>query len=140
MKIDIKILAILLIVTGVIGYVALKFPLIGPRVILPADNPTSAAGICAEPPESEIVAVSVNFDIPSPRCQKVRADQKLAVENTTESGLTLWFGKNADVRFTAMPRGRVVTEREFGEYLEPGVHVLFGEPYSGPEIWLLGEN
>lgn len=91
-----------------------------------------AAGICASF-EGEIVEVTLNPDIPDPRCSKVRPDQKLNVINKTQNTLEVSIG-----RFTVSlaPGAETQFDTPFGEYLAPGVHQLLVSPCCGPEIWL----
>ncbi len=91
-----------------------------------------AAGICASF-EGEIVEVTLNPDVPDPRCSKVRPDQKLSVFNKTQNTLEVSIGG-----FTARlePGAETRFDTPFGEYLAPGVHQLLVSPCCGPELWL----
>jgi hypothetical protein len=91
-----------------------------------------AAGICASF-EGEMVKVTLNPDIPDPRCTKVRADQKLTVVYQTQDTLQISIG-----RFTASlgPGKETTFDTSFGEYLEAGVHQLQVSPCCGAELWL----
>jgi len=95
-----------------------------------------AAGICASF-EGEIVEVTLNTDMPDPRCSKVRPDQKLRVINHTQNKLEVSIGS-----FTASlePGAETVFDTPFGEYLAPGVHQLMVSPCCGAEIWLEGSK
>lgn len=97
-----------------------------------ADSP--AAGICMESPGESVVSVEIFPDMPSPRCLKVSAEQKLMVINRTGIALQVSLGA---VESSLTPGGDGMLDRTFGEYLEPGVHVLLADPYFGPEIWLV---
>ena len=99
-----------------------------------ADSPT--AGICAEAPGESVVSVEIFPDIPTPRCLRVSADQKLQVINGTDSPLQVSLGAvNRDIQ----PGAEATLDLAFGEYLAPGVHLVTAAPYSGPEIWLMEE-
>jgi len=91
-----------------------------------------AAGICASY-DGTIVRVSVNADIPDPRCIKVSADQKLNIINHTQNTLEVTLG-----RFTASlePGKETTFDTPFGEYLQPGVHQIQVTPCCGAELWL----
>jgi len=95
-----------------------------------------AAGICASF-EGEMVVVTLNPDVPDPRCSKVRPDQKLSVINKTQNTLEVSIG-----RFTASlePGAETKFDTPFGEYLAPGVHQLLVSPCCGPELWLEGSK
>jgi hypothetical protein len=95
-----------------------------------------AAGICASF-AGDIVRVTLNADVPDPRCSKVRAEQKLSVINGTQNTLEVSIGS-----FTASlkPGAETLFDTPFGEYLAPGVHQLRVSPCCGPEIWLEGSK
>ena len=95
-----------------------------------------AAGICAIF-EGDIVEVTLNADVPDPRCSKVRPDQKLRVINKTQNTLEVSIGS-----FTTslQPGAETNFDTPFGEYLAPGVHQLLVSPCCGPEIWLEGSK
>lgn len=96
-----------------------------------------AAGICAEAPSETLVSVEIFPDIPSPRCLKVNASQKLQVFNRTDSTLQLSLGH---LEHTLPPQEETILEEPFGDYLAPGVHRLSAKPFSGPEIFLVDEE
>ncbi len=91
-----------------------------------------AAGICASF-EGQVVTVTLNQDIPDPRCAKVTADQTLTVINNTQSSLQIAIG-----RFTSSlaPGENKTIDTPFGEYLALGVHQLQVSPCCGAELWL----
>jgi hypothetical protein len=91
-----------------------------------------AAGICASF-EGEMVVVTLNIDIPDPRCAKVNPDQKLTVINNTQAELGVSIGPYKN---TLAPGGQFTIDKPFGEYLAAGVHQLTVTPCCGPEIWL----
>ncbi len=115
-----------------------------PHLLLPSRSPTQsyalatpyaqepAAGICASF-DGTIVKVSLNPDIPDPRCMKVSADQKLNIINNTQNTLEVTIG-----RFTASlePGKETTFDTPFGEYLQPGVHQIQVTPCCGAELWL----
>jgi hypothetical protein len=91
-----------------------------------------AAGICASP-TGEIVKVTLNPDLPDPRCIKVSADQKLSVLNQTQYRLNICIGRFT----TSLESGQeTIFDTPFGDYLEPGVHLLQVSPCCGAELWL----
>jgi hypothetical protein len=91
-----------------------------------------AAGICGSF-EGEMVTVTLNPDIPDPRCSKVRPEQKLTVINQTQNTLQVSIGS-----FTTSlePGTSTIIDTPFGEYLAQGVHQLQVTPCCGPELWL----
>ena len=91
-----------------------------------------AAGICGNF-EGEMVTVTLNPDIPDPRCSKVRPEQKLTVINQTQNTLQVSIGS-----FTTSlePGTSTIIDTPFGEYLAQGVHQLQVTPCCGPELWL----
>jgi hypothetical protein len=91
-----------------------------------------AAGICASF-EGEIVKVTLNPDIPDPRCSKVRANQKLEVANHTQNTLQVSIGS---FEASLEPGAEVLFDIPFGDYLETGVHQLQVDPCCGAELWL----
>jgi len=80
-----------------------------------------------------MVKVTLNPDMPDPRCSIVRPDQKLSVINKTQNTLEVSIG-----RFSASlePGAEILFDTPFGEYLAPGVHQLLVLPCCGPELWL----
>jgi len=105
---------------------------------LAADSESPVSGICAQPPSEDIVTVSVNEDTPEPRCQKVLKNQSLSVKNNTLKKEELWFG-DKEIAITIEPESNYIYKEKFGDYLSPGVHDLHGDPFTGPEIWLITE-
>ena len=102
---------------------------------LPLATPYSqqpAAGICASF-DGEMVTVTLNPDIPDPRCAKVRADQKLTVVNQTQNTLQVSIGS---FKYNLEPGASTVIDTPFGEYLAMGVHQLQVSPCCGSELWL----
>jgi hypothetical protein len=91
-----------------------------------------AAGICASF-DGRAVTVTINIDIPDPRCAIVKPEQTLTVLNNTQEALLVIIG-----RFSASldPGEKAAFETPFGEYLAPGVHKLQVSPCCGAELWL----
>ena len=109
-----------------IALTSTSYPLATPYAQLPA------AGICASF-DGNMVTVTLNIDVPDPRCTKVRPDQQLTVVNNTQNTLQITLG-----RFSfSLDAGKSYTiDTPFGDYLEPGVHQLQVSPCCGPELWL----
>jgi hypothetical protein len=82
------------------------------------------------------VTVTLNPDIPDPRCTKVRPDQTLTVVNETTITLTISLG---NFKSSLEPRDIYSILVPFGDYLEVGVHQLTVSPCCGAELWL-GES
>lgn len=95
-----------------------------------AESP--AAGICGES-EGPVVTVTIQPDIPDPRCLVIRPDQRLKVVNRTSGSLQVALGP-----FLAEidPGGEYLFDRAFGEYLASGVHQVLVSPCCSPELWL----
>ena len=91
-----------------------------------------AAGICASF-EGDVVTITLNADIPDPRCAKVRPEQTLKVINNTVSPLTVSIGPFKSALLAA---NEFSIDVPFGDYLQPGVHQLQVSPCCGAEIWL----
>jgi len=99
-----------------------------------------AAGICAEPadddrashPGGEVV-LTLEPGIPDPRCIIVASTQHLRVVNRTGTDVTVGLGP-----FSASLAvdGETVFDAPFGDYLQPGVHLLAVDPCCGGELWL----
>jgi hypothetical protein len=116
-------------------------PMQTPRVdddeISPADSDTPAAGVCAEPPEENVATWTINPDVPSPRCGKVRREQHLSFVNATDETVEIVIGPYT---LRISPDGTEEINEPAGSYLAPGVHVARTSTYggeSGPEVWLL---
>jgi hypothetical protein len=114
---------------------------VGRRVVVPADSPFPAAGVCGRY-RGHVVTVAAAPDVPVPRCARVRPEQDLRVVNHTSQ-----YGQPARtvvVRFagsqpTTLQVGESVTyRRPFGDYLAPGVHSVHMSVFAGggAEIWL----
>lgn len=104
------------------------------------DSETPAAGVC-DFARGRVAVVNIYPDIPQPRCVRVARDQKIMVINMTDAEIVAGFGEDpqviTDMNAVHIPHGGYfVSDTVFGEYLEPGVHVLGAAPFFGPEIWL----
>jgi hypothetical protein len=91
-----------------------------------------AAGICGEA-QGTVVTMTINPDIPDPRCVVVRPDQKLRVVNRRDETLGISLGR---LSVTLEPGTEHTFEQPFGHLLLPGVHSLGVTPCCGGEIWL----
>ncbi len=92
-----------------------------------------ASGICATF-DGDVVTITLNADVPDPRCAKVRHDQTLKVVNNTVSPLTVSIGPFKSALLAA---NSYSIDVPFGDYLEPGVHQLEVSPCCGAELWLV---
>ena len=85
-----------------------------------------AAGVCAD--GDEIVKITFETDVPSPRCTFVLGSQRLRVTNHFDKTVTATLGPLTIV----LPRGATVTVKEtFDTYLEPGGHFMKTNVYEG---------
>lgn len=91
-----------------------------------------AAGICATF-DGDVVTITLNADVPDPRCARVRPDQTLKVVNNTVTPLSISIGPFKSALLAA---NAYSIDVPFGDYLEPGVHQLQVSPCCGAEIWL----
>jgi hypothetical protein len=91
------------------------------------------AGICAEPPDGDVVEIAIYPDVPVPRCQIVLPNQHLRVINHTDSDVSLELGS---FQQTINAGGETVVEAPFGSYLLPGVHRMAVGEIWGVELWL----
>lgn len=95
-----------------------------------ADTP--AAGICGES-SGEVVTMTINPDMPDPRCMAVRPDQRLRIINRLQEDVRVLLGQ---LTATIPPDGEHTLEKTFGEMLLPGVHALETSHCCGGTIWL----
>jgi hypothetical protein len=103
-------------------------------VLVAPGSDTPAAGTCGSAGGS-VVEVVLNPDIPSPRCVRVTAAQRLRLRNSTGESVTVTFAGSS----TTLASGQThLYDQAFGDYLAPGVHRVSVSFYgdSGPEIWL----
>lgn len=91
-----------------------------------------AAGICGQS-QGSVVTMTINPDIPDPRCVVVRPDQQLRVVNGRSETLEISLGQ---LSATLQPGAEHTFDQPFGQLLLPGVHVLGVSPCCGGEIWL----
>jgi hypothetical protein len=108
----------------------------------PATHDLPAAGVCGTDP-GPFATIEANPDVPAPRCQIVRPDQRLRVRNTTDRFNQA--GEVITVQFAGYPTrtlaigAETVFDRPMGDYLAPGVHDVHLSVYRGSgggEIWL----
>jgi len=100
----------------------------------PPDAEQPAAGIC-DPGGGDVVAVNISADVPSPRCVKVKGNQRLQVVNATDGPAQVQL---APFNVQLQPGQAQLFDASFGSYLAPGVHWLRTTGGNGPEIWLIG--
>ena len=106
-----------------------------PIWVLP-DSELPASGICASASETDVVRVELNQDVPSPRCQKINRGQRLLIKNNTDEPVLTWFGQNQQYLFNIPAQSEYEVSQSVSLLLAPGVHILYGSPYQGPEIWV----
>jgi hypothetical protein len=114
--------------------------IVGPTAVLipPLATPVSdtpAAGICAEA-QSPIAEMTMRPHVPAPRCLRVRADQRLRVVNSLETGVKISLGRESAALKAG---GEYVFELPFGELVMPGVHILQASQCCAGSIWLQDE-
>ncbi|HKJ26665.1 MAG TPA: hypothetical protein VJ965_03420 [Anaerolineales bacterium] len=94
------------------------------------DSP--AAGICGEM-EGDWITMTINPDVPDPRCVVIRPDQMLEVVNHRGETLLVSIG-SMQVELADGESYRF--EVPFGEYLMPGgVHAVDVQPCCGGVLW-----
>lgn len=86
-----------------------------------------AAGICAVFP-GDIVALSINLDVPDPRCANVKGHQHLKVINTTDETQRITIG---DKSFNIEPGGEHLIDEELSTFLQPCCNFLQADPGMG---------
>ena len=104
------------------------------HTLKPPDADSPAAGICAEPPEGDLVTIQITPGVPDPRCAKARPDQKLEVVNATDQPAQVTL---AEFEVTLDPGEREVVDQPFGEYLAPGVHHVSISTLGNAALWVL---
>lgn len=104
------------------------------HTLKPPDADLPAAGICADPPEGELVIIQITPGIPDPRCARARPDQKLEVVNATEEPAEVTL---AEFEATLGPEERQVFDQPFGAYLAPGVHYVSISTLGNASLWVL---
>jgi hypothetical protein len=101
--------------------------------LAPPDAEEPAAASCAEAQGTEAV-ISFNPTFPDPRCIIVGADQRLRIVNRLNKEIRVELGA---VSVIVGPGFEGAIGPRFGDYLEPGVHLLEESAYEGdPEVWL----
>jgi len=95
-----------------------------------ADSP--AAGICGEF-TGELVTITINPDIPDPRCARVMPAQRLVVVNQRGEDIVVRLGQ---FEVSIPPGNQQLFDLPFGEYLAPGVHQIIVSPCCGAELLL----
>jgi peptidoglycan hydrolase-like protein with peptidoglycan-binding domain len=107
----------------------------GERALAPAEATTPAAGICGRA-DGAHATITLEPDVPRPRCVAVSPTQRLRVENGPLPATVELAGSTVDL---APDEGATIGP-EFGTYLAPGVHTVHVSIYggSGPELWLTG--
>ncbi len=91
-----------------------------------------ASGICTSF-GGGVVTITLNQDIPDPRCAKIRPDQTLSVANNTQNTLRVTIG---DFARSLQPGETWSILVPLGDYLAVGVHQLSVYPCCGAELWL----
>jgi len=108
----------------------------GSPSLKPADAPGPVAGACASPPAGDVVTITINADVPSPRCSKILPAQRVRVANGTNGPVRVQLAR-FDV---TLPPGSTETfDAPVGTYLAPGVHFVWASQYpgsGGAELWL----
>lgn len=102
--------------------------------LAPAESDAPAAGICAQA-DGEWATVEVSADVPSPRCLRVTRNQRLRVVNKGPAAVQV---KLAGYTVVVPAGGEGTIPAAFGAYLAAGVHSVSADPYSGPQVWLVG--
>jgi hypothetical protein len=93
---------------------------------------TPAAGICGQV-EGEVATMTINPDVPDPRCLSVTSNQRLRVVNHRGEPITVTlFNQTAAIDID----GEYTFTATFGDLLLPGVHRLDVSPCCGGSIWL----
>ncbi len=99
----------------------------------PADATQPAAGICPRA-TADPVTITIAVDMPQPRCVAVSSGQRLRLVNNATQVKVQLGPFSSDLG----PGQSVIFDRPFGDYLDPGVHIVTTSTYggSGPEVWL----
>lgn len=82
------------------------------------------------------MTITINPDMPDPRCSKITADQMLEVINNRAETVLVKLGH---LEATLAPGESHKFELPFGDYLAPGVHRIEVQPCCGAEL-VLDEN
>jgi hypothetical protein len=104
--------------------------------LIASDASTPAAGTCGNAPSGGAAEITLNPDVPSPRCVIVHSLNQLKFVNNTDSEQSVSTGYDA---VTLQPHEAHLFAQRVGDYWAPGVHRIdTGALYagSGPEVWL----
>jgi hypothetical protein len=107
-------------------------PFLAPEVLATPAALSPAAGICGGF-DGELVTITINPDMPNPRCAKIQPLQKLVVVNQRGETIQVRIGPFEE---TILPGGQQLFDLPFGEYLAPGVHGMIVSPCCGAELLL----
>jgi hypothetical protein len=79
--------------------------------------------------------ITLNFDVPSPRCVMLKPAARLGFENNTAATITVQIGR---YQLTLKPHARRIIDQPAGDYLMPGDHIAVVSLYgaTGPEIYV----
>lgn len=80
--------------------------------------------------------VTLNADMPDPRCTQVLSDQTLSVVNNTLGTLQVSISV---FNHSMLPGETYNIDVPFGDYLAVGVHQLAVCPCCSAELWLKGK-
>jgi hypothetical protein len=108
----------------------------GPTTLIAPDASTPAAGACGNAPEAEPAEITLNPDVPSPRCVIVHSLNQLKFVNHSDVVVTVETGYDA---VELQPQATHLFPQRVGDYWEPGVHIVHAAPLygsSGVEVWL----
>ena len=106
------------------------------RRLIPALSAAPAAPVCPASVDNA-VRVSVNPDIPSPRCVIASPGQPLEVTNNTKQPFDAWFGDNRAGLVTVAPGETASLSVIPHDALDYGVHKLETTGAAGPAVWIL---
>lgn len=95
-----------------------------------------ASGICGQA-KGDIVVITINPDVPDPRCIIIAPNQFLKVVNNRDEIIQVSLGVFETL---IRPGEDSVAEFPFGNYLAPGVHVIEVSPCCGASLWLKEEG
>jgi len=95
-----------------------------------------AAGICGAF-EGELVIITINSDIPDPRCVIISPVQMLKIVNRRHETLQVSL---VNLETTIESGGEHTFQMPFGQYLAPGVHYIEVLPCCGAALWLQKES
>lgn len=92
-----------------------------------------AAGICADA-VGNIVSVSINPDVPDPRCVQVDGGQRLSVVNHTNDGQKVTIG---DINIILEPGEEYLIDQPMSSFLQPCCNYLQSDPGMGGHCIIL---